>query len=68
LILQILAFSFILAVHAIPKKTGLLAGAINRPEILHFRCDKSQKESTILLGWEIPGDGGMIEIAAGFDP
>jgi hypothetical protein len=67
LIVQILAFSFVLAVHAIPEKTGLLAGAVNRPETLHFRSDKSQKESTILLGWEIAGDGGTIEIAAGFD-
>jgi hypothetical protein len=68
LLVDILAFRFILAIHAIPEKSGLLADSVNRPDCLHFRCGKSKKEGAILLGWDVQRDGGTVEIAAGLDP
>lgn len=68
LLVDILAFRFVLAIHAIPEKAGLLVDSVNRPDCLHFRCGKSKKEAVILLGWDVQRDGGTVEIAAGLDP
>lgn len=65
LMINIFAFTIILALHAVSERSGLLAHSVNRPDSLHFRHEESQKESTILLGWEMAGDGGTVEIVTG---
>jgi hypothetical protein len=67
LIVEVLAFRFLLAVHVIPEKTGLFTKAVNRPDCLHFQCDKSKREAAILIGWDIERDGGIVKIGVDFD-
>ncbi|MBN2474594.1 MAG: hypothetical protein JXB62_08295 [Pirellulales bacterium] len=67
LLVEILALRFILAIHAVPEKSGLLADSVNRPDCLHFCSAESKKQAAILLGWDIQRDGGTVEITAGLD-
>lgn len=65
LIVEILAFRFILATHSVPKKEGILNNSVNRPSCLHLKSINSKKDAYIFFSWKIKGDESTININCG---